>query len=501
MNHDPIASEDSAADELAALAERLAEWQFPYPSERFSGRGIVVCAGGSRVFTNAYVLIYVLRRTLGCTLPIEVWHFGTPEMSPSMAGLLAEFDVEVVDAPPRIAAAGASVLDGWQLKPFALQQSRFAEVLLLDADQVPVRDPAEVFDWPEYRDAGAVFWPDVVELRETNPVWAALGLEPRRTISFESGQVLVDKRRHWRALSVVGALNAEADRLYRMIYGDKDTFLIGWQLAGADAAVVPHAPFGDERYLVQRDFGGAPMFQHRTNAKWSYAGAQHKLEGFVHLAACEAAIEQLRARWNGRVFHTPDRSIAAREAETELVQAGTLLLDVLADETVRLELLPAGEIAESGGRANDRQNWWCAEGPDGLELVICDADRITYRLRQLDRDNWQGLRKRVPEHVVTLRHEAGGGLRDPSTPGLVDELLRAVGYPHVAPGAEAELSAALRLLCRVDRGAMERLSALAGQSDWLAGIRDAVGESAEVRDVRRDMGVLGQFYHRSGDNG
>lgn len=493
MNHAPNTSED-----LAALAERLAGWRPDFPAARFAGRGIVVCAGGSRVFTNAYVLLSVLRRTLNCTLPIEVWHFGAEEISPAMAGLLAELDVELVDALPRIAAAAASVRDGWQLKPFAIQHSRFAEVLLLDADQVPVRDPAELFDWPQYQEAGAVFWPDVVELRETNPIWGALGLVPRRTISLESGQVLIDKRRHWRALSVVGALNAEAERLYRMIYGDKDTFLIGWQLAEAGFALVPHPPFGDERCLVQRDFAGAPLFQHRTNAKWVYAGAQHELEGFVHLDASKAAIDELRACWNGRVFHLPDRSVAARAVEAEL-QAGPLLLDVLADETIELELLPMGEIARHGGRANDRQNWWCEELPDGLELVISDADRVTYRLRRLDRDNWQGLRTRVPEHVVTLRPAAPGNAAAASGPGLVDQLLRAAGYPH-DPEAEAELHAALRLLCRVEPGALRRLEVLAAQSAELAELLEAVAPERQRDEVRRDM-VIGRFYHFTGKDG
>lgn len=497
MNHEPNTSEDLTVENLASLAERLAAWRPEYPAGRFAGRGIVVCAGGSRVFTNAYVLLSVLRRTLRCTLPIEVWHFGADEMSPSMAGLLAELDVEVVDALPHIAAETASVRDGWQLKPFAIQYSRFAEVLLLDADQVPVRDPAEVFDWPEYRETGAVFWPDMVELRETNPVWAALGLAPRRTVSFESGQVLVDKRQHWRALSVVGALNAEAERLYRMIYGDKDTFLIGWQLADAGLAVVPHAPFNDERYLVQRDFAGAPMFQHRTNSKWAYAGGQHELEGFVHLEVCKSAIAELRSRWNGRVFHVPDRSVAARAVEAELVLAGPLLLDVLADETVRIELMPMGEIAAGAGRANDRQNWWCEEGPDGFDLVISDADRITYRLRRLDRDNWEGMRTRVPEHVVTLRPAGAGNIASVSAPGLVDQLLRAAGYPRTSPEAKAELQAALRLLCRVDLGALERLKALATESEGLATMLDAVAPGRERDEVRRDM-VLGRFYHFTG---
>lgn len=497
MNHEPNTSED-----LAALAERLAAWRPELPAGRFAGRGIVVCAGGSRVFTNAYVLLSLLRRTFNCTLPIEVWHFGADEMSPAMATLLAELDVEVVDALPHIAAEAASVRDGWQLKPFAIQYSRFAEVLLLDADQVPVRDPAELFEWPEYHETGAVFWPDILELRETNPIWAALGLAPRRTVSLESGQVLVDKRRHWRALSVVGELNVEAERLYRMIYGDKDTFLIGWQLADAQFALVPHPPFADERCLVQRDFTGAPLFQHRTNSKWVYAGAQHELEGFLHLEACKAAIAELQARWNGRVFNAPDRSAAARALEAELLQMGPLLLDVLADETVPLELLPMGEIAQRGGRAKDRQNWWCEEGPDGFDLVISDADRVTYRLRRLDRDNWEGMRTRVPEHVVTLRPAAGGdAAADASAPGLVDQLLRAAGYPHLSPEAGAELCAALRLLCRVEPGALRRLELLAAQSAGLAEVLQAVRPvGREPDEVRRDM-VLGRFYHFTGRDG
>lgn len=500
MNDAPNTSEDHASEDLVTLAARLSGWRPAYPAERFSGRGIVVCAGGARVFTNAYVLVWVLRRTLGCTLPIEVWHFGADEMSPAMAALLTELDVELVDALPRIVAEKAAVRDGWQLKPFAIQHSRFAEVLLLDADQVPVRNPAELFEWPEYRDTGAVFWPDIVELRENNPVWAALGLPARRTISLESGQVLIDKSRHWRALAAVVALNAEAERLYRMIYGDKDTFLLGWQLSGAALAVVPHAPFADERYLVQRDFSGAPMFQHRTNSKWSYAGAQHELEGFVHLDACMAAIEHLRSRWNGRVFHAPDRSAAARAVEAELALAGPLLLDVLADETVRLELLPMGEIGNDAGRANDRQNWWCVETPEGLDLIICDADRITYRLRRLDRDNWQGMRNRVPQHAVTLRPAGAAGLAEASAPGLVDQLLRAAGYPRLSPAAETELTAALRLLCRVEPGALARLQVLAGQSDGLAALVDAITPRLERGDVRRDM-VFGRFYHFTGKDG
>ncbi len=35
----------------------------------------------------------------------------------------------------------------------------------------PARDPTEVFDWPEYVSDGAVFWPDILDIRADNPVW------------------------------------------------------------------------------------------------------------------------------------------------------------------------------------------------------------------------------------------------------------------------------------------------------------------------------------------
>lgn len=38
---------------------------------------------------------------------------------------------------------------------------RFKEVLMLDCDVVPMRDPSYMFDAPEYRQAGNSFWGDI----------------------------------------------------------------------------------------------------------------------------------------------------------------------------------------------------------------------------------------------------------------------------------------------------------------------------------------------------
>lgn len=166
------ASERVSAERQAIAALRAARVaEHVYPSDRFEGRGVIVCAGGSRMLTCAWVCVSLLRRTLGCELPIDVWHLGDQELGPIEAGLLNDLDIETVDALEVRKRHPVRVLGGWELKAYALVHSRFQEVLLLDADNVPVRDPSFLFESPQYRDTGALFWPDVVQLGAESPVW------------------------------------------------------------------------------------------------------------------------------------------------------------------------------------------------------------------------------------------------------------------------------------------------------------------------------------------
>ena len=63
----------------------------------FEGKGIVICGGGVRYFTNAWVCINMLRQ-LKCSLPIELWHLGAQEIDASMRALVEPLDVTCVDA-------------------------------------------------------------------------------------------------------------------------------------------------------------------------------------------------------------------------------------------------------------------------------------------------------------------------------------------------------------------------------------------------------------------
>jgi hypothetical protein len=424
----------------------------PLPGQ---GRGIVVVAGGARIFTNAYVLLRVLRHTLGSTLPVELWHFGAAEISPAMAALVEPLGVRLVDANPLIAATGAAIRDGWQLKSFALVHSRFAEVLLLDADQVPVTDPAACFDWPEYAETGAIFWPDMIDLRRDNAVWDLLGLPPVPGPSLESGQLLVDRRRHAAPLRAALKLNEAADDLYQLIYGDKDTYLLAWHLLGAPYAQVPHRPFSDDFVLVQRDFAGTPLFQHRTQAKWQYGGQQRQVFGFQHEAACLAALSELEARWSGRVFAAPDRTAAAREAEAALIAAGPFQLEPADAPPLALRFAPHAELTD--GRAPDRRHWWIEEHDGRLQLVLTDGVQRSYLLEPGPDGIWRGRRHRHPVVGIALVPQwTGAPIATPDQPGLLDELLRAASSN---PGPD--LTAALHLLARVIPGTAPRLTHLA----------------------------------------
>jgi len=49
---------------------------------------------------------------------------------------------------------------GWPIKPAALMHCQFQNVLFIDADCFPLRNPEFLFETPEFKEYGALFWPD-----------------------------------------------------------------------------------------------------------------------------------------------------------------------------------------------------------------------------------------------------------------------------------------------------------------------------------------------------
>ena len=152
----------------------------PYPGGD-RDRGIIICAGGETYFTCAWVCLQILRR-LGCTLPIQFWYLGRGELDERMEEMVAPFGVECVDATEMRKAYPIRRLHGWELKSYALIHTRFREIVLLDADNVPLIDPEILFETPEFSATGAIFLARFREGRESGSrvekLWARPELPP-----------------------------------------------------------------------------------------------------------------------------------------------------------------------------------------------------------------------------------------------------------------------------------------------------------------------------------
>ena len=69
------------------------------------------------------------------------------------------------------------------------------QVLFLDSDNVVVSDPDFLFNTPEYKQYGAMLWPDYWESSAAPDVQAILGINGLPVGTTESGQMLFDKAR------------------------------------------------------------------------------------------------------------------------------------------------------------------------------------------------------------------------------------------------------------------------------------------------------------------
>lgn len=258
-----------------------------YPVDRFSGRGIVIVAGG-KYLEPALVMIKMLRR-LGCILRIQVWHLGQHEMNAAHRALLQPYDVETrnfedfVEAEALKPIAANVGLSLFQLKPLALLHSDLQEILLLDSDNCPIRDPSYLFDDSEFQRVGTAFWPDFWKTSAQNPIWKIVeNFNPAVKDAGweqESGQLLLKKSMAWQAINLAVHLNS--DFYMKLLNGDKDTFRFSWLAAGTPFIMVPTwpTPVGTLKELhstevgfcghtmLQHDFSGEALFVHHNQLK------------------------------------------------------------------------------------------------------------------------------------------------------------------------------------------------------------------------------------------
>lgn len=485
-------------ENIKQVIETWRENAVRYPAERFDGRGIVICAGGTRYFVNAWVLIWVLRKVVDCSLPIQVWHLGRSEMSDGMRLMLEEQAVEVIDAEKVLASYPAKVAGGWPLKPYAIAQSRFREVIYLDADTIPFADPAIFFEWPQYTGTGALFWPDVVDIRETNPIWSLLGLTAETRVSFESGIMAIDKTRAWQGLSLATLLNENWEWLYDMLYGDKDTFLVAWRYLGLPYSIIDHTPGQGEGTFLQRSPDGSVILEHRTQAKLSLHGPNRPVSEPLVEVAVQAALGDLRRRWDGNIFQAPDRSDAARTKEREIADQGAFQCLSRSSQPIQVQLLSGNRILGECGRGE--KSWAVVDDGGELAIEFYIGNRASVRLKQLEDGTWRGHSLYGAPYDVTLAPigECGEQLTGSDAgprfdaASLVDQILDS---SLIGAGFDETRADELRAACRwmasgnphfaqaLAKGIAERRGSMSVQ--WLTLIESVAREVSEAETKRQ----------------
>lgn len=209
------------------VEKEMRPWQ-PH-RKRFSGKGIVIPGGHKKSVYRMEVLLKMLNK-LGSTIPVEIAFWGKTEMMQEdrqrLSAIREVYFNDLSEEQPM--PIFYSDFLNFQLKIAAVLNSRFAEVVLMDSDNIPVVDPITLFDSAVYKEFGTVFWPDVVRTRRQNPVWAVTNTQCKMDEwEQESGQVLVDKRRYWYHLQLASWM--ETGSYYRhLILGDKDAFRFAW---------------------------------------------------------------------------------------------------------------------------------------------------------------------------------------------------------------------------------------------------------------------------------
>ncbi|KAL8727712.1 MAG: hypothetical protein Q9181_005611, partial [Wetmoreana brouardii] len=125
--------------------------------------GLVICTGNKNAIFAAHA-IRTLRNVLKSILPVEIVYAGDQDLDFRHRRMLTSLgpDISLLDLTMVFDDSAAGLREGgWAMKPFAMLASRFAQVILMDADAGFFEALNHVFDAiPDLKDSGTLFWHD-----------------------------------------------------------------------------------------------------------------------------------------------------------------------------------------------------------------------------------------------------------------------------------------------------------------------------------------------------
>ncbi|KAI9676135.1 MAG: hypothetical protein M1817_000880 [Caeruleum heppii] len=198
-------------------------------------RGIVTTAG-SDYFPVFVVSLRMLRRT-GSKLPVEVFLDSQAEYEAAMCeDILPSLNAKcIVLSDIMLSVPQRNGISRYQLKIFAMLFSSFDHMLFMDADNVALENPDELFIAEPFTSRGLVTWPDYWE-STASPLFYEISSQPVPDVSTrastESGQLMLSKSTHTSTLLLAAYYNYYGPKYFYPLLsqgaigeGDKETFL------------------------------------------------------------------------------------------------------------------------------------------------------------------------------------------------------------------------------------------------------------------------------------
>ncbi|KAJ3119638.1 hypothetical protein HK098_005288 [Nowakowskiella sp. JEL0407] len=254
---------------------------------RMSGnRGIAITIGNPTQLNFLKASITMLRK-YGCNLPVEVWSFDHELKSVHRLQVMrlsqpnAPVTLRVADDSFNFLPLSRGSGGGFHAKVSAVINSGFEDLIFMDNDVFALQNPEYLFDTPQYKENGALFWPDYWKTPAFSPVWRWMGHPCVDEWEQESGIIVINKRKSWRAILLLWFINRN-DHMRnwhaRFMLGDKDLFRFSWRAAGLPTYFIHHwvTPGG---FMVPQKtdgtgeikFCGISMLQHDPNGKILFA--------------------------------------------------------------------------------------------------------------------------------------------------------------------------------------------------------------------------------------
>lgn len=217
----------------------------PECDNNLKGKGVVIC-GGNAHYKSGNIIVNLLQK-YDKDINIE-WYYVGDELDNKYIEQLKDKNIDVINCLSVLPnwwydTISGSDIKGFMIKPFALMQSKFEHILLLDSDNIPIKDIKFLFECPEYIENGNLFWSDYKYKKNIGmfTLCLPLGVDIFSKLKIkspfdnninltDSGQILINKKKMWKGICLSYYLNYNKKIYYKMVYGDKDLYYIAFQL-------------------------------------------------------------------------------------------------------------------------------------------------------------------------------------------------------------------------------------------------------------------------------